>query len=196
MTSTRSSAPAEFLRSCAKDAATAPRSCDRRTKPRRASMAKPVKTCSRWSESAWQTSRHSTCGAGRRARSIALTPLGVQDAQLEGLADRLRAVHHVQLAQDFLYVVLDGERADLEDRADLEVALAEVDPLQDVLLAHREHALPDGLVAAVRAFGSPLQLRTHPCHVQRRREQLHEVGVARAQAAGPAGEREQAERAA
>src|SRR6185436_16952269 len=65
--------------------------------------------------------------------------LGIQDAKLERLADRLRAVDDVQLAQDFLHVVLHRERADLEDRADLEIRLAEVDPFQDVELADREH---------------------------------------------------------
>src|SRR5438094_8182300 len=94
--------------------------------------------------------------------------LWIEDAQLERLADRLRAVHDVQLAQDLLYVVLDGERADLEDRADLEVALAEVNPLQDVQLAHREDAAAGGLVGA--ALGALGELRTHPCRMQRRRE--------------------------
>src|SRR5205814_3829916 len=41
--------------------------------------------------------------------------LGIQDAQLERLADGLRAVHHIQLAQDLLHMVLHGERANLED---------------------------------------------------------------------------------
>src|SRR5687767_15170514 len=76
--------------------------------------------------------------------------LGVEDAQLERFADRLRAVHDVQLAQDFLHVVLHRERADLEDRADLEVRLAEVDPLQDVELAHGQHALVRSLVGGAR----------------------------------------------
>src|SRR5882672_5364188 len=66
--------------------------------------------------------------------------LRVEDAQLERLADRLGAIHHVQLAQDLLHVVLHRQRADLEDRADLEVRFAEVDPLQDVELAHRQDA--------------------------------------------------------
>src|SRR5690242_18083105 len=76
---------------------------------------------------------------------------GVQNPQLERLADRLGAVHDVELAQNLLHVVLDRERADLEDRADLEVALAQVDPLQDVLLAGGEHALARGLVEAAGA---------------------------------------------
>src|SRR4026208_2019370 len=95
--------------------------------------------------------------------------LRIQDAQLERLADRLRAVHHVEFAQDLLHVVLHRERADLEDGADLEVRLAEVEPLEDVELAHREHAAAGGLVAAgVDALG---ELRAHPRRVQRRREQ-------------------------
>src|SRR5437588_8487335 len=124
-------------------------------------------------------------------RKIALTPFsGVEDAQLERLADRLRAVHDVQLAQDLLHVVLHRERADLEDRADLEVRFAEVDPLQDVQLAHGEDAAAGGLVAAaLRALG---ELRAHPRRMQRGREQLHEVRLALTRAAGPAGEDEEA----
>src|ERR671914_1185431 len=76
--------------------------------------------------------------------------LRVEDAQFQRLADRLCAIHDVQLAQDFLYVVLHRERADLEDRADLEVRLAEIDPFQDVQLAHREHALAGGFFHRAR----------------------------------------------
>src|SRR5919204_3464194 len=72
--------------------------------------------------------------------------LRIENAKLERLADRLGAVDHVQLAKNLLYVVLHRERADLEDGADFEIALAEVDPLQDVLLADREHALTLGLL--------------------------------------------------
>src|SRR5687767_4266493 len=122
--------------------------------------------------------------------------LRVEDAQLERLADRLRAVHHVQLAQDLLHVVLHRERADLQDGADLEVRLAEVDPLQDVQLAHREDALPGELVAAAAVGAARLQLRAHQRGVQRRRHELREVGLARAGGSRPAGEDEQAERAA
>src|SRR5438094_3157292 len=114
--------------------------------------------------------------------------LWIEDAQLERLADRLRAVHHVQLAQDLLHVVLHRERADLEDRADLEVALAEINPLQDVELAHREHALPDRLLGGA-AFGAPLlELRAHPRRVQRGREELREIRLARPDARRTAGE--------
>src|SRR5689334_9519766 len=84
------------------------------------------------------------------------TKLRVEDAQLERLADRLRAVHDVELPQNLLHVVLHGERADLQDRADLEVRLAEVDPLEDVELAHREHAAARALLAG--RFGALREL--------------------------------------
>ena len=59
-------------------------------------------------------------------------------------------------------------------------ALAEVDPLQDVELAHREHALAGRLVRRGAAVGVALELRAHPRRMQRRREELREVGLARA----------------
>src|SRR5438445_13204877 len=109
--------------------------------------------------------------------------LWIQNPQFKGLADRLRAVHHVQLAQDLLHVVLHGERADLEDGADLEVRFAEVDPLQDVELAHREDAVSRGPIGAA---GRARYLGTHPGRVHSRGEELGEVELARANAAGPA----------
>src|SRR3954468_12241074 len=120
--------------------------------------------------------------------------LWIEQAQLERLADRLRAVHHVQLAQDLLHVVLHRERADLEDRADLEVRLAQIDPLQYVELAHREDAAAGGLVAAV--LGALGELGAHPRRVQRRGEELHEVCLALAGGDGVGGEGEEADRAA
>src|SRR5581483_10989178 len=96
----------------------------------------------------------------------------------------------VQLAQDLLHVVLHRERADLEDGADLEVRLAEVDPLQDVLLARGEHALARGLVERARV---PLRLRARPGGVHRGNDELRKAGLARRDAARPAGEDEQAE---
>ena len=58
------------------------------------------------------------------------------------------------------------------------------------MLCRRGACRPPRLGAAL------LQLRAHPGGVQRRREQLRQVGLARADAARPAGEGEQAERAA
>src|SRR5581483_10768901 len=75
---------------------------------------------------------------------------GAEDPQREALAHGLRPVLHVQLPQDLLHVVLHRERADLEDRADLDVALAEVDPLEDLLLAHRQQ--PDAALLRGRAL--------------------------------------------
>src|SRR5205807_799746 len=62
----------------------------------------------------------------------------VENGQLEGPADCVRAVLNVELAQDFLQVILHRGRADAEDGSDLEVALAEMDPAQDLLLARSE----------------------------------------------------------
>src|SRR5256885_6465067 len=90
---------------------------------------------------------------------------GVQDAQLERLADRLRTVHDVEFPQDLLHVVLHGERADLQDRADLEVRLAEVDPLEDVHLSYCKDAAAARLVAV--GLGALGELRADPGGVQR-----------------------------
>src|SRR5258706_16076631 len=64
--------------------------------------------------------------------------LRVHDVQGGRLAHRLRAVQYVQLAQRLLHVVLHAECADLEDHADIDVALPVVEPLQDLRLAGRE----------------------------------------------------------
>src|SRR5262249_24827880 len=92
--------------------------------------------CSRWSSMRASGSR--SVVHARDARDGPGGGSGVEDAQLERLADRLGAVHHIELAQDLLHVVLHRERADLEDGADLVVALAEVDPAEDLLLARGE----------------------------------------------------------
>src|SRR5258708_2492367 len=52
----------------------------------------------------------------------------VEDAQRQRLADSLGAVLHVELAQDLLHVIFHRQRADREDGADFDVALADVDP--------------------------------------------------------------------
>src|SRR5207244_5478392 len=91
-------------------------------------------------------------------------------------------------------MVLYGERADLEDGADLEVRLADLDPLQDVELANGEHAAAGGLVAA--SFGALGELGAHPRRVQRGRQQLDQVGLALPGAARAAGKSEQADGAA
>ena len=95
----------------------------------------------------------------------------------------------VQLAQDLLHVVLHGQRADLEDRADLEVALAEVDPVQDF---HARATV--SMLAAQRASRcrspAPLICAAHPGRVQQRRDQLHEVRLARPDRSRSTGEGE------
>src|SRR5882672_6437704 len=91
-------------------------------------------------------------------------------------------------------MVLHGERAYLEAGAYLELRLAEIDPLQDVELAHGEDAAAGGLVAG--GLGALGELRANPRRVQRGREQLHEVRLALARAAGTAGEGKEADGAA
>src|SRR3982751_2721138 len=54
------------------------------------------------------------------------TLLRIDDSQCQCLADCLSTVQHVEFAQRLLHVVLHGERADVEDHADLDVALAVV----------------------------------------------------------------------
>src|SRR5262249_33624517 len=110
--------------------------------------------------------------------------LWVDDPKRKGLADRLRAIQYVQLAQRLLHVVLHGERADLQDHADLDVALAVVDPLQDLGLARREQPRLRRLVGA--AVERPRDLGAYPCGMQVRDDQVREVrllGADRARAA-------------
>src|SRR6187549_520221 len=115
-------------------------------------------------------------GATGRSRSFrapmgqTVQPSGVDDPQRKGLADRLRAVDDVELPQRLLHVVLHGERADLEDHADLDVALAMVDPLQDLLLARGEE--PGLYRFHAGALERPGDLAAHPARVQRRNHQV------------------------
>ena len=62
----------------------------------------------------------------------------IEKAQRQRPADRLGAITDVELAQDLLHVILHRQRTDAEDGADLEIALAEMDPSQDLLFARRE----------------------------------------------------------
>src|SRR4051812_32404866 len=115
---------------------------------------------------------------------------GAEDAQREALADGLGAILDVELSQDLLHVVLHRERADLEDRADLDVALAEVDPLQDLLLAHGEQA--HAAVLGGRALDRAVDLGAQPGPVQEGNDQLDEVRLPGADRPGLAGEHEEA----
>src|SRR5258706_2107907 len=99
--------------------------------------------------------------------------LWVDDAQRKRLAHGLRAVEDVQLAQGFLHVVLHGERADLEDHADLDVALAVVDPLQDLQLALREEAVLDRFRPG--ALERPCDEASRPGAVQVRHHEIGEI---------------------
>src|SRR5437773_1786105 len=59
-------------------------------------------------------------------------------------------------------MILDGQRADVEDGPDLEVALAEIDPSEDLLLPGRDCVRLCGLgVVSFRAISQ--QLRAHAC---------------------------------
>src|SRR5258708_4093133 len=119
-----------------------------------------------------------------------LTPLfslRIDQPQRESLADGLRAVQHVEFAQGLLDVVLDGERADVQDHPDFDVALAVVDPLQDLRLARGEEPGLGGLVGA-GAIERPRHLAADPRGVQVRHDQVGEVGLLWADGARPAGE--------
>src|SRR5579862_574732 len=99
----------------------------------------------------------------------------VEKAQRECAANRLGAVAHIELAQNFLYVVLHGQRADPEYRADLEVALAEVYPTQDLLLACGEKIR--SVACRLGLFGCTCQLRAHPGEVQEGADELEHEGL-------------------
>src|SRR6059036_394565 len=116
--------------------------------------------------------------------------LSGQDAQCERLADGLRAVQHTQLAQDLLHVILRRERADLEDHPDLDIALAAVDPLEDLPLPRGEkarHRRPRS-----RAFRLPVDLGADPGRMQERYQQLDVIRLPRTDRAWPAGKSEEA----
>src|SRR5579864_5211156 len=99
----------------------------------------------------------------------------VEKAQRERSTNRLRAVAYIELAQNFLYVVLHGQRADPEYRADLEVALAEVYPAQDLLLARGEKIRRVG--CRLGLFGRTRQLRAHPGEMQEGSDELEHEGL-------------------
>src|SRR2546430_15226665 len=96
--------------------------------------------------------------------------LSGQNAQRERLADSLSAVQHTQLAQDLLHVILRRQGTDLEDHPDLDIALAPVDPLEDLPLPRGEkarHRRPRS-----RAFRLPVDLGADPGRVQEGYQQL------------------------
>src|SRR5258708_445308 len=101
-----------------------------------------------------------------------------QDAQFQRLADRLRTIDHVQLAQNLLHVVLHRQWADSEDGPDLKVALAKIDPPQNFLLADGYLARALGFHSVI-ALGSPTCLGAYPRCMQKRYYQAREVSVSR-----------------
>src|SRR6185436_13099866 len=101
---------------------------------------------------------------------------GFQNAQFQRLANGLSPIDHIQLAQNFLYMVLHGQRADIEDGADFEVALAKIDLPKDLLLSRRYLScfLCQHSVVALRA---PAELGPHPRRMQEGRHQTRQVGM-------------------
>src|SRR5262245_64539660 len=93
--------------------------------------------------------------------------LQAEDPERESSADGLGAVLNVQLAQDLLDVVLHRERADPENRADLDVALAEVNPAKDLLLPGSEQGRRPRRRAGAFRRGTA-HLGSNPCQVQER----------------------------
>src|SRR6266403_285909 len=75
---------------------------------------------------------------------------------------------------DLLDVILDRERADTQDGSDLEVALAEMNPAQDLLLSRAERV--DALQRHAAALDRTPELRAHPCEVQERDHQFESDG--------------------
>src|SRR5882757_11387794 len=91
----------------------------------------------------------------------------IEDAQLQRPADGVRAVLDVELAQDLLHVILDRQRADTQDGSDLGVALAEMDPAQDLLFPRAERV--DTLRAdAVLLERTPERSEEHTSELQSR----------------------------
>src|SRR6267378_4857976 len=115
-----------------------------------------------------------------------------QNAQRQRLDDGLSAVLNIQLAQNLLYVIFYRQRADLQDGSDLDVALAEVNPPQDFLLARSKKAGTAGMCAG--AFCRPVDLGAHPCLVQERHDQFYAIELLLTHRLRPAGESEQAHR--
>src|SRR6266480_5217843 len=115
----------------------------------------------------------------------------IEDTQLQRPADGVRAVLDVELAQDLLDVILDRERADTQDGSDLEVALAEMDPAQDLLLSRAERV--DALQRRAALLERTPELRAHPCEVQERDHQFESRGVLLAEVSGHCGQDKQAD---
>src|SRR5713226_587318 len=98
-----------------------------------------------------------------------------QNAQRDRLANGLRAVLDIQLAQNLLHVIFHRQRADLQDGSDLDVALAEMNPFQDFLLARGQKAGTRSLYGS--ALYRPVDLSAHPRLVQERHDQLDAIDL-------------------
>src|SRR6267143_2264743 len=123
-------------------------------------------------------------------RGQLLPALSVQNAQRERLPDSLRAVQHTQFAQDLLHVILRRQRTDLQDHPDLDIALAAVDPLQDLPLPRGENARHRGLHSG--ALCVPVDLSADPGRVQERHQQFDVIRLPRTDRAWPAGKNKEA----
>src|SRR6267143_3954322 len=123
-------------------------------------------------------------------RGQLLPALSVQNAQRERLPDSLRAVQHTQFAQDLLHVILRRQRTDLQDHSHLDIALAAVDPLQDLPLPRGENARHRGLHSG--ALCLPVDLSADPGRVQERHQQFDVIRLPRTDRAWPAGKNKEA----
>src|SRR6267142_4837381 len=88
-----------------------------------------------------------------------------QNTQRHRLADGLRAVLDIQLAQNLLHVIFYRQRADLQDGPDLDVALAEMNPFQDFPLARGQNACTCRMYGG-GTFYRPVYLGAYPRLVQ------------------------------
>src|SRR6267142_4045393 len=114
-----------------------------------------------------------------------------ESTQGHGRGYGLRAVLDIQLAQNLLHVIFYRQRADLQDGSDLDVALAEMNPFQDFLLARGQNA------GTCRMYGGgtfyrPVYLGAYPRLVQERHDQLDAIDLPRTQGLRPAGKNEEA----
>src|SRR2546428_4700794 len=113
-----------------------------------------------------------------------------ENAQRQRLAHSLRAVLDIQLAQNFLHMILHRQRADHQNGPDLDVALAHVNPPQDFLLSSGKK--PGPRRTCTGAFSRPVDLGAHPRQMQERHDHLGKISLPRADGPRLTGEGEEA----
>src|SRR6266850_6443615 len=124
----------------------------------------------------WVVGTRGMGGWNQGALGLAARPRSnTENAERQRLAYSLRAVLDIQLAQNLLHVIFYRQRADLQDGSDLDVALTEMNPFQDFLLARGQNA------GTRRLYGSapyrPVDLSAHPRLVQERHDQLDAIDL-------------------